>query len=159
IVTLRRAGKLVAATPAYVKLHSQGEFVFDFAFADLASRAGVRYYPKLLAAVPFTPVTGRRFLTLPGADRASLVGALARALLELSKELGCSGTHVNFCVKDEIDALVAAGFEERHGVQYHWYRRGALRFDDYLSRFNSKKRNQVKREVRAVSEQGMSIEV
>lgn len=159
LLVLSRAGRPVAAAPAYVKLHSQGEFVFDFAFADLAARLGLRYYPKLLVAVPFTPATGRRLLTHPAEDRPALLRALARALLELAAELGVSGIHVNFLQEDELAALAEAGFEERHGLQYHWRRGEAASFEDYLARFTSKKRNQLRRELRAIAEEHVSIRV
>ena len=157
IPVLERAGRIVAAVPAYIKLHSFGEFVFDHAWAHFAERAGIRYYPKLLVGVPFTPVTGPRFLTAPGEDRGALVPALARALLEIASAFECSGVHVNFTTEEEIAHLEQAGYLVRHGIQYHWHREGAASFDDYLARFNSKRRNQLKREVRAPVEQGITI--
>lgn len=148
----------MAAAPLYVKFHSHGEFVFDFAWADFANRHGLRYYPKLLTAVPFTPVTGRRLLTHPAEDRRVLLDVLAKVLVELCAHLELSGAHVNFALDDEIEALVAAGFIERYDVQYHWQRDPSeSSFDDFLQRFSSKKRNQIKRERRAVAEQGLEI--
>lgn len=158
IVVLERDGVVVAAVPAYVKLHSFGEFVFDQAWAHFAERNGVRYYPKLLVGVPFTPVTGRRFLTAPGEDRSQLVRLLGRALTELSEAFECSSVHVNFGTEEEIEALESVGFLIRHGIQYHWQREGAETFDDYLARFNSKRRNQLKRELRAPNDQGIELE-
>jgi len=152
-------GRLVAAAPAYLKLHSQGEFVFDFAFADLAQRMGHRYFPKLLAGVPFTPATGRRLLTRAGEDRETLMIVLAAALLELAKETGASSVHVNFALDDEIKALADCGFVERNGIQYQWHRREAETFDDYLARFASKRRNQIKREVREIKDEEIRIDV
>jgi predicted N-acyltransferase len=158
IVAVRDRGRLIAAAPAYLKSHSQGEFVFDFAFADLAGRLGLRYYPKLLVGVPFTPATGGRLLTVEGADRLALMRVLASALIEMARELRLSSVHVNFAKPDEVALLREQGFVERHGIQYHWYRRGAERFDDYLARFNSKRRNQLKRERRELADQGIGIE-
>lgn len=158
ILVLRRGEKVVAAVPTYVKLHSFGEFVFDHAWAHFAERNRVRYYPKLLVGVPFTPVTGRRFLVAPGEDRAELVPLLGRALCELTDAFECSSVHVNFALEDEVRWLTSVGFLEKHGIQYHWHREGAETFDDYLARFNSKRRNQIKREVRAPEEQGIAIE-
>ncbi|MBK8011437.1 MAG: GNAT family N-acetyltransferase [Deltaproteobacteria bacterium] len=158
IPLVRRAGRLVAAAPLYVKFHSHGEFVFDFAWADFANRHGLRYYPKLLTAVPFTPVTGRRLLTHPAEDHRALLEVLGKILVELCAHLELSSAHVNFALDDEIDALVAIGFIERYDVQYHWRRGPQERsFDDYLQRFTSKKRNQIKRERRTVAEQGLEI--
>ena len=90
------AGALVAAAPAYIKLHSQGEFVFDFSWANFADQIGEPYYPKLLVGVPFTPVRGRRILTAPGAPREKLIGAVARVLLEMCEAFDLSSVHVNF---------------------------------------------------------------
>lgn len=158
IPVIMRKQRIVAAVPAYVKLHSFGEFVFDHSWAHFAERNGVRYYPKLLVGVPFTPVTGRRFLTAPGEDRGRLVAVLGRALMELTEAFECSSVHVNFATADEVEILERMGYLSRHTIQYHWQREGAETFDDYLSRFNSKRRNQLKRELRAPLEQGIQIE-
>ena len=106
-LVVREAGRLVAACPLYVKQHSEGEFVFDGAWAEAASRAGIAYYPKLLVGVPFTPVTGGRCLVAPGRDRAHGVRALAGALRELCLANEFSGVHVNFCREDEIAPLAS----------------------------------------------------
>lgn len=155
----RAEGRLVAACPLYVKGHSEGEFVFDHGWADAAGRAGIRYYPKLLVGVPFTPVTGARFLVAPGADRAAWVGRLAAALREVVEAHGLSSAHVNFCREDELTALVAAGWLPRLGLQYHWIRRDWTSFDDYLAGLRHKRRKEARRELRAVAEAGIAIEV
>lgn len=152
-------GRLVAACPLYVKGHSEGEFVFDWGWADAAQRAGIEYYPKLLAGVPFTPVSGARMLTAPGVDRAVWLERLAGALRELCDANQLSGAHVNFCRDDERAALEAAGFLPRLGLQYHWQRDGEGSFDDYLARLRSKRRNQVRRERKAIAAQGIETEV
>lgn len=157
IPVLERAGRIVAAAPAYIKLHSMGEFVFDHSWAHFAERCGVRYYPKLLLGVPFTPVTGPRFLVAPEEDRNILVPALGQALRELAEAFECSSVHVNFATQQEIELLSSVGYLVRHGIQYHWQREGAETFDDYLARFNSKRRNQLKRELRAPGEQGLEL--
>ncbi len=156
---VRQDGRLVAAAPAYVKLHSQGEFVFDFAWANFADRIGVQYYPKMLVGVPFTPVTGRRMLTGPGADRPFLVRVLGQVLTELCEHLDLSSVHVNFATEDEVEILSELGYQCRLTIQYHWYRHGEQTFDDYLARFNSKRRNQLKRERRELERQGIQVEV
>ena len=158
IPLLRKDGRLVAAAPAYVKLHSQGEFVYDWSWADFAQRVGVPYYPKLVVGVPFTPVTGRRILTDPAEDRNLLLSVFSAALVELTRAMKLSGVHVNFATEEEVQALGETGFLHRLGVQYHWYRHGEANFDAYLSRFNSKRRNQLKRERREVSAQGLHLE-
>jgi predicted N-acyltransferase len=156
---LREAGRLVAACPLYVKANSEGEFVFDFGWADAATRAGIAYYPKLLVGVPFTPVTGARLLTAPGEDRARRLGQLAEALAELCRGNGLSGVHVNFCRSDEHEALAAAGYLPRMGLQYHWTSPGGCSsFGEWLGALRSKRRNQVRRERRELAEQGVTIE-
>ncbi len=159
IPLVRRDGKLVAAAPAYIKLHSQGEFVFDFAWASFAERVGIQYYPKLVVGVPFTPVTGRRILTAPDEDRPFLVRAVGQVLAELCEHFDLSSAHVNFATEDEVKMLGELGYEHRLGIQYHWFRRGESTFDDYLQRFNSKRRNQLKRERRELERQNVAIEV
>ena len=123
-LVVREGGRLVAACPLYVKGHSEGEFVFDWGWADAAQRAGIDYYPKLLVGVPFTPVDGRA-----APDRAgrrpprACCARLAEALRELCLGNELSGVHVNFCRDDERAALEAAGFLPRLGFQYHWTQR------------------------------------
>jgi len=158
-LTLWDAGRLVAACPLYVKGHSQGEFVFDHGWADAAHRAGIRYYPKLLVAVPFTPATGARFLTAPGIERGAAVQTLGAALKEICANNGFSSVHVNFCGDDEVDALGGVGFEKRNGYQFQWINPGWSTFDDYLAAFRSKRRVQIKRERRAMDEIGVEIRV
>ena len=158
-LVLREGGRLLAACPVYVKGHSEGEFVFDWGWADAAQRAGIDYYPKLLVGVPFTPVAGARFLTAAGADRAACVAALGAALRQVCEAGQLSGVHVNFCRDDEVEALRERGYLLRVGVQYHWRNDGYRSFDDYLGRLRSKRRNQVRRERRSVAEAGVTTEV
>jgi predicted N-acyltransferase len=158
-LTLWDGSTLVGACPLYVKSHSMGEFVFDQNWAGAAARAGIRYYPKLLAAVPFTPVTGVRFLTLASAKRAPLVARLAAGLEALCEQEDLSSVHVNFCLPDEVDVLAERGWLRRTGWQYHWRNAGFATFDDYLASLRSKRRNQVQRERRAPAEEGIEIAV
>jgi predicted N-acyltransferase len=158
-LVLREGGRIAAACPLYVKQHSEGEFVFDWGWADAARRAGIDYYPKLLVGVPFTPVTGARFLTNPGTDRARAIALLGAGLRELCDRNGLSSVHVNFCLPEEKEALAADGYLLRVGLQYHWHNAGYASFDDYLDRLRSKRRNQVKRERRGVREEGIRSEV
>lgn len=154
---IKRGDAIIAAAPAYVKLHSQGEFVFDFAWAELCHRLGIEYYPKLLVGVPFTPVTGPRLLVAPGEDRPALLRTLGEVLIEMCRAMELSSVHVNFTSAEETAALAELGFHERFGIQYHWTRNEDAQFDDYLARFNSKRRNQIKRERKEVEKQGISI--
>ncbi len=155
----REGGRLVAACPLYVKAHSEGEFVFDWSWADAAERAGIRYFPKLLVGVPFTPVTGARFLVAPGLDRSAWVARLGRALRELCLANEFSSVHVCFSREDEIMPLRKADFELRIGVQYHWRNAGYSDFEAYLERFRSKRRNQIRRERRELERRNIRIEV
>jgi len=155
----RENGRLIAACPLYFKAHSEGEFVFDWSWADAAERAGIRYYPKLLVGVPFTPVMGARFLVAPGLDRSAWVGRLGAALRELCLANELSSVHVCFAREDEIKPLIAADFELRIGVQYHWQNPGYADFEAYLARFRSKRRNQIRRERRELERSDVRIEV
>ena len=154
----RDAGRVVAACPLYTKGNSEGEFVFDWGWADAAYRADIEYYPKLLVGVPFTPVTGSRFLVAPGRDRAEWIRRLGGGLREICLQNELSSVHVNFCQPDEIEPLREIGFDLRVGIQYHWVNHGWTTFDDYLGAFRSKRRNQIRRERRALETQGVEID-
>ncbi len=154
----RENGRLVAACPLYIKMHSEGEFVFDWGWADAAARAGIDYYPKMLVGVPFTPVTGARLLVAPGEDRDRWMALLAEALRSTCIGNDLSSVHVNFCLEAEARDLEAHGFMLRSGVQYHWANEGFADFDAYLERFRSKRRNQIRRERREPAMQGVVIE-
>jgi predicted N-acyltransferase len=156
-LTLWEGERLVGACPLYVKTHSLGEFVFDQGWAAAAARAGLAYYPKLLVGVPFTPVTGARFLVAPGVPRPEVVAALAGALEDVCRRRELSSVHVNFCLPDEVAALEGRGWLRRTGWQYHWTNPGFASFDDYLESLRSKRRNQVRRERRELAAQGVEI--
>lgn len=157
-LTLWEGDELVGACPLYVKGHSQGEFVFDHGWAEAAQRAGIRYYPKLLVAVPFTPATGVRFLSHPATERGEVVRVLGSTLREICTQNHFSSVHVNFCLPDEVEGLGAQGYVRRTGYQFQWLNPGWSSFDDYLAAFRSKRRVQIKREWRALEEQGIEIE-
>ena len=157
IVRIGPDRRIAAACPLYLKSHSQGEFVFDHGWADAAERAGLRYFPKLLAGVPFTPHTGRRFLVAPGYDRFKMVQTLGRAIVQLCADNKLSSVHVNFCDADEASALTELGFLERLGYQYHWRNTGFASFDDYLAQLKSKRRYAVRHERGALGEQGIEV--
>ena len=157
-LVMREGSRLVAACPVYVKEHSEGEFVFDWAWADAAERAGLRYYPKLLVGVPFTPVSGARFLVAGGEDRSQRIRYLGAALRELCLANELSGVHINFCGEAESSSLAGSDYLLRVGLQYHWINPGYRSFEDYLARFRSKRRNQIRRERREMAQQGIEIE-
>jgi predicted N-acyltransferase len=155
----REGERLLAACPLYIKLHSEGEFVFDWGWAEAAQAAGIPYYPKLLVGVPFTPVSGSRMLVAPDLDRKHWTRELGAALRQICAQEDFSGVHVNFCTPEELGELEAVGYATRIGVQYHWQNRGYRDFADYLQQFRSKRRTQIQRERRALREQGVEIEV
>jgi predicted N-acyltransferase len=151
---LRRAGRLEGAMPLYAKSHSYGEYVFDWAWADAWRRAGLDYYPKLLCAVPFTPVTGPRLLAPQEADRR----ALLRGALQLAEEAGVSSFHCLFPREQDAGALQEEGLAMRRTVQFHWTNPGYRSFDDFLATMNHDKRKKVKQERRKVREAGVVFE-
>ncbi|MBY6241093.1 GNAT family N-acetyltransferase [Methylosinus sp. Sm6] len=151
-------GRLVAAAPSYVKMHSMGEYVFDFGWAQAYENAGGRYYPKIQVAVPFTPATGRRLLVArhaPEGARESLIAAL-RALRQAAE---ASSLHVTFGTKAETRALEAAGFAPRVGEQFHFLNENYRDFDDFLAALSSRKRKTIKRERRDALGDDLSIDL
>jgi uncharacterized protein len=159
-VTLHRDGELVACAPAYVKGNSEGEFVFDHGWARFCEGTlGLPYYPKLLVGVPFTPATGPKLMIRPGEPARQLYAVFAEALRKLTTEAGVSGAHVLFSPEPEANALEQEGFASRLGVQFHWHNQGYETFDDFLSRFNAKRRHQIKRERREVVASGVDVSV
>jgi predicted N-acyltransferase len=159
-VVARADGRLVGALPLYVKLHSYGEYIFDWRWAAAAERAGLRYYPKLVAMVPFTPATGTRVLCAPDADQAELTRALVRGALGAREETGASSLHVLFLSEEERARLAPiAQLMPRETVQFHWRNDGYASFDDYLERFRAPLRKQVRRERRQVAEAGLEVRV
>jgi len=152
-LTLWEGKRLDGAVPLYVKTHSRGEYVFDWAWADAYERHGLAYYPKLLAAVPFTPATGARLLALDGAVRATL----ARSLLETARSSDVSSLHVLFPAPDDAQALRDAGLMERSGVQFHWRNAGYASFDEFLGALSHDKRKKIRQERRRVAEAGVTL--
>jgi hypothetical protein len=147
----------VGAVPRYVKSHSWGEFVFDWSWAQAYAQAGLDYYPKQLAAIPFTPVTGPRLLVRQGPDAKAIRHSLAEALRRDAEGQGHSGAHANFTTHDDQQALEAVGFLRRHDVRFLWRNRGYRGFDDYLDGFRADKRKKVRRERRRVAESGIEF--
>jgi uncharacterized protein len=145
---VRRAGALVAAMPLFAKSHSYGEYVFDWAWAEAHERHGVDYYPKLLSAIPFTPVRGARLL---GQEKEVLVDAA----LELARD--CSSLHVLFPAEDELPVLLGRGMMLRRTVQFHWRNAGYADFEDFLGRMTHQRRKNIRQERRRVREAGVSL--
>ena len=148
--------KLLGTVPMYVKGHSQGEYVFDHAWADAWHRAGHSYYPKLQASVPFTPATGRRLLAADG-DPETERGLLA-ACAQICQQVELSSLHITFMDHDQWQLAGEAGYLQRMDQQFHWHNAGYRTFDDFLAELSAKKRKNLKRERRAALENGVSIE-
>ncbi len=145
-------GQLIAALPAYLKAHSQGEYVFDHAWADAWQRAGGDYYPKLQIAAPFTPATGPRLLL---ADPA-LAGPLLRAAEQLCDANQLSSAHATFIAPEQLPLFEAAGWLLRSDIQFHWANRGYSSFDDFVDALSSRKRKAIRKE-RAAAQDGVQI--
>jgi predicted N-acyltransferase len=150
-VTLWQGASLVGAMPLYFKSHSYGEYVFDWAWADAYHRHGLSYYPKLLGAIPFSPVTGPRLL----ARDAATCSLLVRAALGLASE--ASSLHVLFPTEPEAREMEAAGMMLRRSVQFHWENRGYASFEEFLSELASAKRKKIRQERRRVQETGVRL--
>jgi predicted N-acyltransferase len=157
-VTLSDDLGLAAAAPAYIKAHSYGEFVFDFAWAQAYSRHGRRYYPKLVVAVPFTPATGPRLLARAGLDPALAAQRLIEALEAHAASRRLSSVHALFIDEPARAACERAGWLLRRDCQFHWTNRGYPTFDAYLETFTAEKRKKARRERRRVTEAGIRFE-
>lgn len=147
--------RLVAAAPLYLKGNSHGEFVFDWSWAAAYERHGLPYYPKLLAGVPYSPVTGPRLLAGRGEDAAALRRALARLIERETERLGLSSAHANFVADEDAAALADAGWLARGDWQFHWHNRGWRDFDDFLGALSSKKRKNIRHERAQVARAGV----
>lgn len=162
ILVARQGNRVVGAVPLYLKHDSMGEFIWDFAWAHGARNAGIRYFPKLVAAVPFTPAAGHRLLVHPVSDRPTVASALIQGMRDLADENKASSIHVLFCREDDAQALTAAGFLRRASFQYHWQNRQPepyRDFDDFLAGYRSRNRKQVRHERATVNDFGLRIEV
>ena len=152
-------GAIDACAPLYLKSHSRGEFIFDYGWADAFERAGGRYYPKLLSAVPFSPVPGPRLLVPPGPGIEDRRTSLIAALISAVRHFGVSSLHVNFCREDEWNTLGQAGFLQRTDQQFHWFNEGYDDFDDFLNHLASRKRKAIRKERREAVADDIEIEV
>ncbi len=152
-LTLRENGVLSTALPLYIKYHSYGEYVFDWAWADSYARRGLSYYPKFLSAIPFTPVTGKRLLGSNSEHRA----AILRHALSLARDLELSSFHCLFPEKSEALEMQAQGLQLRTGVQFHWYNHGYTNFADFLENLVREKRKKIRQERRQVADAGLTF--
>lgn len=151
--------RLVGAVPMYLKYNSYGELVFDWSWADAYQRAGLSYYPKLVVAVPYSPVSGPRLLISHDCNREKVADTLIKQALSLAEELKVSSLHWLFPHSEDMDRLERHGMMRRTGTQFHWHNQGYKSFDDFLATFSSQKRKKLKRERRRVAEQEIKIEV
>jgi len=156
LVTLRHAmppklGQLAGAAVLYIKPHSYGEYVFDWAWADAYQRHGLNYYPKAVSAVPFTPVPGSRLL----ADSSQSQSALLSAMVELAQNEDWSSLHLLFLSNDDLQVTETAGWLSRHTVQFHWHNAAYEDFDNFLKALNQEKRKKIKQERRKVADAGV----
>jgi predicted N-acyltransferase len=152
------AGGIAACAPCYVKSHSQGEYVFDFGWAEAYERAGGRYYPKLQCAVPFTPVPGSRLLVRPGPNRDRNELTLAAGAIRFAERLGVSSLHITFLTEGEWQRLSPLGFLRRMDQQFHWHNRGHCSFDDFLASLVSRKRKTLRKERAEALSGGLTID-
>ncbi|MGF9691201.1 GNAT family N-acetyltransferase [Rhizobium sp. 0TCS1.26] len=151
-------GSLLGAVPGYLKNHSQGEYVFDHGWADAFERAGGSYYPKLQCAIPFTPASGPRLLTLDGPRSEGLRMTLAAGLAEVTRQLGISSAHVTFLREEELPAFEAADFLHRTDQQFHFINEGYENHEAFLAQLSSSKRKNLRKERRAALENGITID-
>lgn len=152
-------GRAIGAAPLWLKSHSFGELVYDFAWAQAYERAGLQYYPKLVAAVPFSPVAGPRLLVAPGANHQAVVQALIRGAHELADQINASSLHWLFADVTDTTILEHQGHLHRTGYQFHWHNQNYSSFDDFLANYSADKRKKLKRERRFVQEAGITMEV
>ncbi|MGB9430316.1 MAG: GNAT family N-acetyltransferase [Gammaproteobacteria bacterium] len=153
------SGKLVGALPLYFKSHSFGEYVFDWVWAEAYQLAGLQYYPKLVSAIPFSPVTGSRLLLHAGTENHAIAKMLIDKTIALAAEQQASSVHCLFPDGDETRLWADAGFMLRKDCQFHWHNRDYRDFDDYLGTLSAEKRKKLKRERRRVLEAGIHHEI
>ncbi len=151
-----RAGRALAAMPLYRKGHSRGEFVFDFSWANAYAQHGIAYYPKLLTAIPFTPVRGPRLLV--GTGGVAVTAALIEAAQAYARDEQLSSWHILFPDDAALGPLKTAGLTERRDCQFHWFNQGYESFDAFLAEFTAEKRKKAKRERRRVAEAGIDFD-
>ena len=151
-------GELAGCMPCYLKSHSLGEYVFDHGWADAYERAGGRYYPKLQASIPFTPVAGRRLLVRPGADAAKREATLLQTAAELTERLGVSSLHITFLTRAEWELAGKLGFLQRTDRQFHWRNEDYQTFEDFLAALSSRKRKAIRKERREALSARVEIE-
>lgn len=157
-LTIWKAETLVAAAPMYIKTHSEGEFIFDHWWAQLAGEYQIAYYPKLVGMSPVTPATGYRLLTAPEMDPLVMVPHMVAAIDHLCKKLNITSTHLNFIDRNWFAKYTNGSFTAWHHQSFLWRNQGYRQFEDYLQIFNTNQRRNIRRELRQIREMGIHIE-
>jgi len=157
VVVLNKSQEIVGCAPLYAKSHSQGEYVFDHGWAAAFERAGGRYYPKMVCAVPFTPVTGPRILVRPDAAKARVRRAMIAGMIKAARRFSASSVHVNFSDEETWRDLGECGFLQRLGHQFHWINRGYESFEEFLGALSSRKRKNIRKERNSVAKAGVTL--
>lgn len=158
LILENREGQILGAAPAYLKSHSQGEYVFDHAWADAFERAGGRYYPKLQCAIPFTPATGPRLLFRDASTATATQTALAEGFAEVTRQLQISSAHATFVQEEESAAFEGAGFLHRTDQQFHFINEGYANHEEFLAQLSSSKRKNLRKERKTALANGISID-
>jgi len=154
---LNGTGETLAVMPCYLKNHSQGEYVFDYGWAEAIQRAGGRYYPKLQVSVPFTPASGPRVLTADRDRLPTIRAAMGNAAEQLCEQIGASSVHMTFLNQDEYDDFGAQGWLQRNDTQFHWHNDGFSSFEQFLGALASRKRKNIRKERNVVRDSGLEI--
>ncbi len=160
LVAYDNNGKLIAATPLYIKTNSYGEFVFDWSWASAYEQTGLNYYPKIISSIPYTPVTGKRLLiapNLPTIEKIKIADNMVNTCVQEAQNLHMSGIHWLFNQAEECDYFKNNNLMLRLGCQYHWHNQSYTSFENFLESFVSRKRKKVKQERRYISEQKIKI--
>ena len=158
-LVLEENGDVVGVAPMYLKGHSQGEYVFDYSWANAYEQAGGRYYPKLQLSVPFSPVTGPRFLSPVHEKQTERKRMLIKAVQEIGVKYGLSSAHVTFLPAEDLDLLKESEYLIRTGEQFHWLNNNYKSFDDFLDQLSSRKRKTIRKERRVANSSDLEIEV
>lgn len=149
---------LIAVMPLYIKTDSQGEFIFDWSWADAYYRNGLNYYPKLVSSIPFTPASGPRLSTNKSFQRREITTLIYQAVDEISHKLDISSMHILLPETSELEDLIQAGFSIRTSYSFHWFNNGYKKFDDFLSDLTSRQRKNIKKERQKIISQDIKIE-
>ena len=157
-LALKQSDETVCVVPMYLKSHSQGEYVFDYSWADACYRAGGNYYPKLQVCIPFTPVTGARILLKRTDPQAEMESRLFQKIVEFTDELGVSSAHITFLDEFQWGKARLVGLLPRMDLQFHWMNEGYHSFEEFVSQLSSKKRKNIRRERREIKERNFQIE-